>query len=227
MFSVTGPVMSSPSAWPEDAPALLVQRRGQTERLSPKDEVLARPGPEPVVPAVDDRSLRARLDTCGAEEAAPQVEPQSPTVAPDGVGRTRVDTGRATGATLRLIEPGAAPEPVRQQGLRVRVRDRPMPLPQARDDRLQHDRASEVMATVRQVEALVAERKVGDLLPAERDREAHPVVEGRIHDLVARQAPATVGHGHVTDLSAPSLDEPDHQPVRPSGPERGARRPIG
>src|SRR5213593_923914 len=77
------------------------------------------------------------------------------------------------------------------------------------------------MATVRQVEALVAERKVRDLLPAERDREAHPVVEGRIHDLVARQAPATVGHGHVTDLSAPSFDEPDHQPVRPSAARVG------
>ncbi len=45
------------------------------------------------------------------------------------------------------------------------------------------------MAGVREVEALVAERKIGDLLPAQRLRQADPVVERRIDDLVAGEAP--------------------------------------
>src|SRR4030095_5782958 len=73
--------------------------------------------------------------------------------------------------------------------------------------------SSEVEAAVREIEALVAERTVGDLLAAHREREPAPVVERRIHDLVSGNAPRLVGAHHVADLSAPSLDQRNRQVV--------------
>ena len=82
-------------------------------------------------------------------------------------------------------------------------------------------RRSQVDSAVGEVEALVAERKVRDGLRAHRQREAGPVVERRVHDLVAAEAPGAVGQRDVADLAAPAL--------RPAPPPacrgaRGARR---
>src|SRR6266581_993053 len=69
--------------------------------------------------------------------------------------------------------------------------------------------ASQVVPAVREIEALVAEREVGDRLQPHRIRERRPVVEGRIDDLVAGEASALVGRRDVADLATPSLDERD------------------
>src|SRR5512133_2098081 len=67
--------------------------------------------------------------------------------------------------------------------------------------------ASQVVSAVGEVEALVAEREVGDLLAAERQREPGPVVERGVHHLVAAQLPGGVGDRHVADRAAPPLDQ--------------------
>src|SRR5439155_22163796 len=84
-----------------------------------------------------------------------------------------------------------------------------------------------IMPTVRQVEALVAERKVGDLLTAQGHGEPHPVMEGGIDDLVARETSLVVRRRDMADLSAPALDEADDQRIRherPGGHAGGAVR---
>src|SRR5258708_36520477 len=53
--------------------------------------------------------------------------------------------------------------------------------------------ALKVVATIREVEALIAQREVGNLLPAQCHREARPVVERRVDDLVSGEAPLSVG----------------------------------
>src|SRR5260370_22446848 len=88
---------------------------------------------------------------------------------------------------------------------------------------------SQVVPAVGEVEALVAEREVGDLLVAQRQREAGPVVEGGIDDLVGREAALTVGDAHVADLAAPALDERNAEevgPGRPAAHARGALRQL-
>src|SRR5207247_4058068 len=73
------------------------------------------------------------------------------------------------------------------------------------------------MPTVRQVEALVAQRKVGDLLIAQSHGEPHPIVEGGIDDLVARETSPIVRRRDMADLSAPALDQADDQRIRHEG----------
>src|SRR4030095_16726903 len=82
----------------------------------------------------------------------------------------------------------------------------------------------EIEATVREVEALVAERKVGDRLAAQRDREPDPVVERRIDDLVAGDRAGLIGADDVADLSAPSLYQRDADRARREWRERPAQR---
>src|SRR6266498_4322621 len=74
---------------------------------------------------------------------------------------------------------------------------------------------SKVMSAVRKVEALIAERKIGDLAAAQRERETHPVVERRVGDLVAREAPGFVGEGDVADLATPPFGERGDDCIRP------------
>src|SRR5258708_39201554 len=71
----------------------------------------------------------------------------------------------------------------------------------------------EVMAAVRKVEALIAERKVGDLAAAQGEGQAEPVVKGGIGDLVTRQTSGTVSDGHVADLPPPPLGQRDDDGV--------------
>src|SRR5688572_873829 len=73
---------------------------------------------------------------------------------------------------------------------------------------------SQIVSAVRQVEALVAEREVRDLLIAERHREAGPVVERGIDDLVRRELSILAGDRHVADLAAPSFDERYAESIR-------------
>src|SRR6266446_2523948 len=76
-------------------------------------------------------------------------------------------------------------------------------------------RTSQVVTAVREIEALVAEWKVGDLLVAQRHLQTSPVVKGRIDDLVAREASLVVCDGGVADLAAPSFDERDTEETWP------------
>src|ERR1051326_2544171 len=69
------------------------------------------------------------------------------------------------------------------------------------------DRASEIVARVGKVEALVAEGKVRDLVAAHGEGERVPVAERGIGDLVAPYAPPVIGDGDVGDLTAPALLE--------------------
>src|SRR6266446_10744824 len=51
---------------------------------------------------------------------------------------------------------------------------------------------SQVVSAVREVEALVAEGEIRDRLVAHGHREPHPVVERRVHDLVAPEPPSLI-----------------------------------
>ena len=66
---------------------------------------------------------------------------------------------------------------------------------------------SQVVAAIRQIEALVAKRKIGNLLVSQRHRQPGPVVKRRIDDLVSCEAALGVGQRHMADLAAPALDE--------------------
>src|SRR5229473_5124009 len=88
-------------------------------------------------------------------------------------------------------------------------------------------RASQVVTAIREVEALVAEREVGDLLIAQGHRQAGPVVERGVDDLVNGEAALRVGHGHVADLAAPALDQRDAEEVRPRRPAVRPRAALG
>jgi hypothetical protein len=68
---------------------------------------------------------------------------------------------------------------------------------------------SKVVACVGEIETLVAEGEVGNLLPAQSERQSRPIMEGRVYDLVGREAAKLVGHRHVADLSTPSLHQSD------------------
>ena len=61
--------------------------------------------------------------------------------------------------------------------------------------------ASEIMARIGEVEALVAERKIGDLVARHRQRERGPVVERRIDHLVAADPPGVVGEHRRATIS--------------------------
>ena len=73
-------------------------------------------------------------------------------------------------------EDGQAAEPS-GQGLLAGEVDGAPSLSEAGLQELQHAFTSEVVAGVREVEALVAEREIGDLRAADGEREREPVVE--------------------------------------------------
>src|SRR4051812_28897690 len=66
---------------------------------------------------------------------------------------------------------------------------------------------SEIKTAVREVKALVAERKIRDRLAAKDLREADPVMKRRIDDFVAAEATRRVGQRHVTNFSSPAFDQ--------------------
>ena len=72
---------------------------------------------------------------------------------------------------------------------------------------------SKVVATVRKIEALVAEREIRNLLVPQRHCQPHPVVERGIDDLKLRELAAGVGQGHMGNLAAPAFDELNGQMV--------------
>src|SRR6266540_259201 len=86
---------------------------------------------------------------------------------------------------------------------------------------------SEVMPGVRQVEALVAEREVGDLVPRHRQPQRRPVVKGGIGHLVPADAAVRVGRHDVHDLAAPPFHHRDRQFVRAQRSARHADGALG
>src|SRR5690606_23770906 len=76
---------------------------------------------------------------------------------------------------------------------------------------------SEVEPAVTQVEALVAEREIGDGLLSQREGEAGAVVEGRVGDLVAAKTPRGVRDGDMENLAAPSLHQRGGEVIRRRG----------
>src|SRR5262249_11250241 len=70
------------------------------------------------------------------------------------------------------------------------------------------------------------EGKVRDLLPAERDRESHPVVERGVDHFVSRQPALRVRDRHVTYLATPALDEGHRERVGSTASDLAARRPF-
>src|SRR6516164_4424147 len=86
---------------------------------------------------------------------------------------------------------------------------------------------SQIMAAVRQIEALVAEVEIRYLLVAQGQGQSAPVVERGVHDLVACKPAVSVGQGDVADFPAPAFHERDDAVV---GFERArwlADRPVG
>src|SRR6266545_2415062 len=73
--------------------------------------------------------------------------------------------------------------------------------------------ASEIEAAVREVEAFIADRKIRDGGPAQCEPQAGPVVERRVGDLVAPEAPGRAGERDVANLAAPAFDERDCERV--------------
>ena len=73
---------------------------------------------------------------------------------------------------------------------------------------------SQVMSAIRQIEALVAEREIGNLLVAEAVGQGGPVVEGGVDDLVARESALSVRDRDVADLAAPAFVQGQRQAVR-------------
>ena len=87
---------------------------------------------------------------------------------------------------------------------------------------------SQVMAAVGQVEALVAEREVGDLLVAQRQRQSDPVVEGRIHDLVVGEsAPRRRSGPRGRSRRASPRPATPRRDLPPAGRGPRARDPAG
>ena len=89
-----------------------------------------------------------------------------------------------------------------------------MSLLKSRESRFQHRVTSQIMAAIGKVEALIAQREVGDLLVAHRHCQPHPVMEGRIDDFVATEFPLFIGDRDVTNLAAPTFDQRHNYRVR-------------
>src|SRR5438552_14288009 len=86
---------------------------------------------------------------------------------------------------------------------------------------------SQIVAGIRLIERLIAERKVGHDVAGERARERRPVEERRIHDLDAMQ-PAIVTCRHpVDDSPAPPFDDSPRGGERAGTTERRPHRPAG
>jgi hypothetical protein len=73
---------------------------------------------------------------------------------------------------------------------------------------------------VGEIEALVAEREVGELVAAQRHGQAEPVVQARIHDINIADFPLVVGGDHVHALASPAFDEAHGNRGRPQGRQR-------
>ena len=114
-----------------------------------------------------------------------------------------------------VVEHGQAAEPIGERGrFAGRIGDRPVALPEALANDLEHGRSLglQVVPAVGEVEALVAQREVGDLLVSQRHRQARSScgTTGR-RPCSAAKRPCGIGQADVADLAAPALDERDDQ----------------
>jgi hypothetical protein len=131
--------------------------------------MLSGPYGQVVVPGVADPALRACLYAVHAEEAPAQVQPESLAVPRDGLCRARQGTRAATLRALRLVQYRQAPETIGERGRSARrIKDCPAALPEALPDNVDHgvSLGLQVVPAVGEVEALVAQREIGDLLVA-------------------------------------------------------------
>ena len=72
----------------------------------------------------------------------------------------------------------------------------------------------QIMPAVGQVKALIAERKVGNLLISQRKGQAEPVVKRRIDNFICGKTSLVVGQRHMTDLTAPAFNQRYGQALR-------------
>src|SRR5262245_56250322 len=70
------------------------------------------------------------------------------------------------------------------------------------------------MPTVGEIKALVAQRKIRDLLISHGHRQTHPIVKTRIDNLVARETALVIGQHYVTNLATPTFNQSRHQVIR-------------
>src|ERR1035437_6948554 len=75
--------------------------------------------------------------------------------------------------------------------------------------------ASEIEAAIGQLKTFVADRKIRDGLPTQREGNPDPIVKRRIDDLVAAEAAGGVSERHMAHFSAPALDQRHGERVRP------------
>src|SRR5438128_4332684 len=69
----------------------------------------------------------------------------------------------------------------------------------------------EIVTAIRQIKALIAERKIGNLLTAQSHRQTDPVVKRGIDHLVSLKMTCGIGECYVAKLSPPAFDERHRQ----------------
>src|SRR5208282_1686338 len=72
---------------------------------------------------------------------------------------------------------------------------------------------SQVEPAVGKIEALVADGKIGNGRAAQSQRETSPIVERRIHYLIAAEAAGSIAQGGMANFAAPAFDQGDGQRV--------------
>src|SRR5437773_4421117 len=70
-----------------------------------------------------------------------------------------------------------------------------------------------VVSAVRQIETLVTEWEVGYLLVAQRHCQTEPVMEGRVHDLVAGETALAICERYMTYLASPTLNKTNNEVI--------------
>src|SRR2546428_6878866 len=83
------------------------------------------------------------------------------------------------------------------------------------------------MSAIGEIETLIAQGEVRDLLVAQRQGQADPVMEGRVNDFVMSKSSLWVGQRCMTDFAAPAFHERNDQIICRQRTWRGAHRSVG
>src|SRR5450830_69326 len=239
MFSVTGPVMRRPAAWRGEATQLL-PNRPRSQPIVPRtltSALQALQSPALTTRSFSERpnSRRSFRSSASASGSACPVRTRSSrrraasrkscvnAIAP--VGQTSAHARHPSGhfAGSRMGAPryrsgigGGSPA-----GYAI-VR---CPWCARASSAFSMKSPSQVVAAIGEVEALVAQREIRDLAAPHREGDPQPVVEGRIGDLVAREAAGRVRHRDVADFPAPAFRERHNERVRSHCPGFGTGSP--
>jgi hypothetical protein len=111
-------------------------------------------------------TIGAGLLTVRTEETSTEVQKEAAGVPGDRVRRTGLDAGTAAVGAAGSVQDRQTSEAIWQKLPARGEWDRAVALPEAGGEDFQHGFISQVMTAVGQVEALVAEREVGDRLIA-------------------------------------------------------------